>query len=181
MQSVIKGTILVTLCIIIALILLLDLIKIDEKDIYSYEGVDCYISYDVNRSLSNISDVMNRHDFSYEVNYNRSSPDGTRKIVDFIRFSYNHSSPKNASGYIYNFNSDNLTIKLHYYPDDHPDREKSYKTAEEARNLTYSRYLTEKDKFEPDVDYIISIFNLEFNSSPRSVNYVQLILHSIFG
>ncbi len=181
MQSVIKGTILVIFCIIIALLFLLDPMKIDEKDIYSYEGVDCYISFDVNRSLSNISDVMDRHDFSYEVKYNRSSPDGTRKIVDSIKFSYNYSSPKYVSGDIYNFNSDNLTIKLHYYPDDHPDREKSYKTAEEARNLTYSRYLIEKDKLEPDVDYIISIFNLEFNSSPRSVNYVQLIIHSIFG
>ncbi len=169
--------ILVILCITIVILLSIYSIPIPQEDIYSYEGVDCYISFDINRSLSNVSDVMDRHDFSYEVKYRRAFPDGTGKIVDFIRFSYNHSSPKNVSGYIYNFNSDNLTIKLHYYREERGE----YKTAEEARNATHSQYLNDKDKFEPDVDYIISIFYLEFNSSPRSVNYVQLILHSIFG
>ena len=175
--------VLVVLAIVIVIIVCMSIlfypISIEQHDIiYTYEGVDCYITFDVNQSLSNVSEIINMHGFSSEIWYKRSSPAGTGEIVDFIRFSYNYSSLKNNSGYVYNFDTDNLTIKLHYYPDDHPDREKTYKTEEEARSLTYSRYLKEKLKFEPDVDYIISIFDLKLNSNPRSVDFVQLIEYS---
>ncbi len=173
------GYILVILSVIITMAILLYPIKIPYEDIYSYEGVDCYINLDVNSSLSNVRDIINKHGLSSEIWYNRSSPDSSGEIVDYVYFSFNYSSTKNISGYIYNFDTENLTIKLHYYPDEHPDRYKTYKTADEARNATNSRYLAEKNNFEPDVDFIISIFNSEFGAYPRSVDYIQLIRHNI--
>ena len=97
--------------------------------------------------------------------------------MDYIRFSFNYSSLKNVSACVYNFDTNNLTIKLHYYTEVrilYTD-----KTKEEVRNLTYNQYISDKSKFEPDVSYIISIFNSEFESEPRSVDYIQNIRHSI--
>ena len=156
-------------------------IEIREDDIYTYEGVDCYISFNETRLLSNISEIMEKNDFSYRIWFKRSSPAGTGEIIDNIDFSFNYSSSKNISGQIFNFNTANLTIKLHYYPDDHPELFKSHRTNEEAQNSSYSRYLEEKEIFEDDVEYIISIFNSEFNSNPQSVEYSQLIVHSVLG
>lgn len=169
--------ILILICIIISI--LLYPIRIDKKDVYAYVGIDSYISFEVNQSLFEVNDILNMYGFTSEIWYKRTSPGGTGEVVDFIDFSFNFSSSKNNSGYIYNFNTENLTFKLHYYPDDHPDKYKSYKTEEEAIQLSHSRYLAEKDKFELDVDYIISIFSFEFNSNPESVAYIQVIDHYI--
>jgi hypothetical protein len=170
---------LILVCIIISILLFP--IRIDEKHSYVYLGIDCYISFDINQSLSNVSGIMDKYNLSSEIRYKRASPGGTGETVDFIYFSFNFSSSKNNSGYIYNFNTDNLTIKLHYYPDEHPDLYKNYKSEEEARELTYSRYLSEKNKFEPDEEHIISIFSLEFNSNPKSVTYIQVIDHCVIS
>ena len=176
-NSMVKlAIILMIIGLIVALAAVLNQIKTDQET-YLYSGVDCYVYYNVNISLSNVSNIIDKQGFSSEIFYNRESPDDSGEILDYIKFKFNYSSIKNVSGYVYNFGSSNLTIRLYYYTN-----EKIHymdKTEEEVRSLTYNQYITDRNEFEPDVDYIISIFNLELNSKPRSVNYVQLIEHSI--
>ncbi|UCG70202.1 MAG: hypothetical protein JSV09_04070 [Thermoplasmata archaeon] len=164
--------------IIISLLLAALFYPIDEpSEGYEYTGIDCFLRFNVTRSLSNLTEIVERHGFTYEERYSRTSPGNQNEITDYIYFSYHHSTQKNISGYIYNFDSDNISIKLHYYPNDIM----SYvdKTAEEVRNLTYSIYLIDKNRFENDVENIIQIFEPEFNITVSSEVYVQLVEHFI--
>jgi hypothetical protein len=165
----------IIVCLIIASLLFR--LDIGGDDAYRYEGVDSYIVYNETRSMSNITLIMDNYGFSYTEWYQRASPEGSGEIIDYIYFSFNYSTSKNISGQIYNFNSDNLTIKLHYYPDDHPDQYRAYQTYEKAKNSSHLRYLDEKKAFEEDVEYIILIFNNEFDSNHESVEYEQLIMY----
>jgi len=150
-----------------------------ESEGYEYRGIDCYLRFNVTRSLSNLTDIVERQGFTFGEQYNRTSPENQNEIIDYIWFSFGHSTEREIYGYIYNFDSDKISIKLHFYPDEFI----SYtdKTADEVRNLTYSTYLNDKNRFENDVDYIIQIFEHEFNVTVSSEAYVQLIEHFLIG
>lgn len=173
------GILFIIFCIFIVLANLLYPIGIHPKDCYKYYGVDCEITFKGNQSLSNISQILDENGITLTILYNRSSPDGSGKIVDYISFSYPSGSRKNITGNVYNLNSDNITIFLRYYTEDIM----SYtdKSLEEVENLTLEQFILDKERFEPFVEHIISIFSVEFDTDPILVNYERFILHGILG